>query len=97
LACSRCKIARYCSKGCQKAAWKAEYTGVGHKDTCRTYLENLRPAGVPEDHGKCAAISAAGSSWLDSGPGDYDAELQACHGRSSHIHTPCTFQSLDVT
>jgi hypothetical protein len=78
LTCSRCKVARYCSKACQKAAWKAEFTGVGHKDTCKTFLENLRPEGVPEDHGKCAAISAAGSSWLSCGPGDYDDELQEC-------------------
>ena len=78
LICSRCKIARYCSKACQKAAWKAEYTGVGHKETCKTFMENLRPAGVPADQGKCAAISAAGSSWIDCGKGDYDIELQAC-------------------
>lgn len=51
---------------------------MGHKDTCRTFLENLRPPGVPEDHGKCAAISAAGSSWVSCGRGDYDSEMQAC-------------------
>ena len=78
LTCSRCRIARYCSKACQKAAWRAEFTGVGHKDTCKTFLENLHPDGVPEDQGKCAAISAAGSSWLCCGAGDDDDELQTC-------------------
>ena len=78
LICSRCRIARYCSKECQKAAWKAEYTGVGHKNTCSNFSENLRPAGMPADQGKCAAISAAGSSWISFGCGDYDSELQAC-------------------
>ena len=71
LTCGRCKVARYCSKVCQKAAWKAEWTGVGHKETCRNFLENLRPPGI-EDQGKCAAISAAGSAWLD------EEELQTC-------------------
>jgi hypothetical protein len=28
--CTRCKVARYCSKDCQKTHWKA-----GHKDECR--------------------------------------------------------------
>ena len=78
LACSRCKVARYCSKACQKAAWRAEFTGVGHKDTCKTFLENLRPEGETEDQGKCAAISAAGSSWISCGRGHDDDELQVC-------------------
>lgn len=65
LVCSRCKVSRYCSKRCQKAAWKDDYTGAGHKLGCDTYLENLRPGGVPADQGKCAAICMAGSCWLD--------------------------------
>ena len=70
LTCSRCKIARYCSKECQKAAWKSEYTlspcggNLGHKTTCAGYVENRYPPDAP-DEGKCAAICAASSGWLD--------------------------------
>ncbi len=58
--CSKCKVMRYCSKSCQKKAWKS-----GHKLKCKS----------PEDQAAGAAsCSDSDAQWIDIDPHKTPAE-----------------------
>ena len=54
--CSRCRTVNYCSKQCQKAAWKS-----GHKEACVTFEGYGRPLKAKGENAENVAIDSSNS------------------------------------